>query len=613
MRPVFHKGKPASGNKGVMPPAVVSELVALYTSEQWSQLETTTRNLTKHYPHNPLGWRVRGKALLRMGKTTEALQALSTLTRLAPQEADAFSDLGLAYQSDGQITLAEKAFRKALAVKPDCLEAMGNLGILLAGQGRFEEAVALHRQCVALAPQTALTHNNLGSALRESGHGVEALACFSQALALAPNYVEAWMNLGATLYELQKFDEALHAYRQALVIQPDSDLALTQLGRAMSQLGRDLPEAVALLEKAVNINPANPDAFVALGNVLLVTGPAERSREMFQRAMALRPLISWPAKKKPANFSVLVLDTPGAGSTPIDYLMSGADYDAHFYCVMPGQSHDIALLRSKADLVINIISDADSGAGVLPETQAIIEQLGRPTLNAPSLITQTDRATTATRLSHLPGCRMPATTRISSQDLATAAQQGHLAGFSLPLLVRLAGNHGGDALEKMDNWEAVLAYAQQHVSDSLYVTEYADYRAADGQYRKYRLISIDGQLWPYHLAIHDDWLVHHFRTDMAQQAWKREEELAFLAHPEQVFNATQMATLKAIADSTGLDYCGIDCALDQQGQVLVFEVNATMLVHDEKTETFAYKNPHVTAIKQAFTGMLTRRAKPLQA
>lgn len=74
-----------------------------------------------------------------------------------------------------------------------------------------------------------------------------------------------------------------------------------------------------------------------------------------------------------------------------------------------------------------------------------------------------------------------------------------------------------------------------------------------------------------------------------------------------------MATLKAIADSTGLDYCGIDCALDQQGQVLVFEVNATMLVHDEKTEPFAYKNPYVTAIKQAFTAMLTRRAKPPEA
>lgn len=611
MRPhTTHKGKSSAhkGQAGIMPPAMVNELVALYGSEQWAPLELNTRTLVQRYPHNPLGWRVRGKALLKLGRHADAQQALRMLTKLAPQEAEAFSDLGVAYQFGGQLDLAEKAFRQALGLKADCLEALGNLGILMATLRRFDEALALQRRCVALAPNVAAIHNNLGSALRDAGQPLEAVACFSHALTLAPHYTDAWLNLGTSLFEQQQIDQALQAYRQALVLQPDSEKALTLLGRVLGQLGQDLPQAIALLEKATALNPGNADAWLALGNVLLVTGPAARCHEVFRHALSLRPLISWPARKQPAEFSVLVLDTPGAGSTPVDYLMGGANYDTHFYCVMPGQTHDLDMLRSKADIVLNIISDADSGAGILPLTQALIDQLARPTLNAPAQIGQTDRATTAARLAHLGGCHMPLTRHIDSQALLQAAQPGRLEGFELPLLVRRAGNHGGDAMAKLDNWEAVQAYAQAHAGEPLYVTAFVDYRSSDGLYRKYRLINIDGQLWPYHLAIHDDWLVHHFRTDMAQQAWKRQEELAFLANPQQVFNPEQMSTLQAIAASTGLDYCGIDCALDHQGRVLVFEVNATMLVHDEKGETFAYKNPYVGAIRQAFNTMLAQRA-----
>jgi hypothetical protein len=39
----------------------------------------------------------------------------------------------------------------------------------------------------------------------------------------------------------------------------------------------------------------------------------------------------------------------------------------------------------------------------------------------------------------------------------------------------------------------------------------------------------------------------------------------------------------------------------------VFEANASMLVHDEKTADFAYKNPYIAKIKQAFDAMVSRR------
>jgi tetratricopeptide (TPR) repeat protein len=109
------------------------------------------------------------------------------------------------------------------------------------------------------------------------------------------------------------------------------------------------------------------------------------------------------------------------------------------------------------------------------------------------------------------------------------------------------------------------------------------------------------------LAIADPWKVHHFRTDMAHQEWMRREEKAFLENPDSVFDAGRRTALKTIQDEIGLDCFGIDCALDPGGDLLVFEVNATMLVHGE-SGIFAYKRPYIARIKDAFDAMLAKAA-----
>jgi glutathione synthase/RimK-type ligase-like ATP-grasp enzyme len=87
-----------------------------------------------------------------------------------------------------------------------------------------------------------------------------------------------------------------------------------------------------------------------------------------------------------------------------------------------------------------------------------------------------------------------------------------------------------------------------------------------------------------------------------------QEEESFLKDTHQVFDEPHQAALRAVATATGLDYSGIDCAFNCNGKIVVFETNAAMLVHDEKGEIFAYKNPYITKIKAAFGVKLTRLA-----
>jgi hypothetical protein len=149
----------------------------------------------------------------------------------------------------------------------------------------------------------------------------------------------------------------------------------------------------------------------------------------------------------------------------------------------------------------------------------------------------------------------------------------------------------------------------QHPDASFYLTEYIDYRSADGFFRKYRFIFVADEILPYHLAIDDQWKVHHGTTDMAEHPWMQREEEAFINEPAGVFEPRHFAALHAIRQAIGLDYFGIDCALDAEGNVVVFEVNATMLVHWENG-SFPYKTPAIERIKKAFDAMLRSKALP---
>jgi hypothetical protein len=176
-----------------------------------------------------------------------------------------------------------------------------------------------------------------------------------------------------------------------------------------------------------------------------------------------------------------------------------------------------------------------------------------------------------------------------------------------PILVRPAGTHGGDDFEKIESPAELEAVLAQRPETDRYFIEYLDYRSADGHFRKYRFIFVDGQILPYHLAIADDWKVHHDNTDMASHQWMQQEEQAFLSDPTTVFNSGHYQMLREIRQRIDLEYFGIDCGVDRSGNLVVFEVNASMLVH-EHNEEFPYKDPFVVRIKLAFDEMLRKLA-----
>ena len=549
-----------------------------------------------------------------LGRWDEARQAYMTvagqLQRLAearPADAALARRLAEAYLSADCAEQALDAFDRAAALLPDDAELRFAIGRLEQGRGRPAEAEAAYRAALALRPVHVDSLAQLAVLLLEGERHDEVIAVCTRLLDLAPGHAGALYILGAAQLAVEDLPAATSSFARCLALRPDFAAAHYKLGMAHAAAGKPA-EAVASLTRAAQLKPDEPAYLQDLGNILHAIGWTDEANACFRRALELRPLVTWPAVGGPAEFAVLLLNAPGAGNTPAEYLVGKANYDAHFLALLPGLAPDPEQLRPCGDVVVNLISDVDKSRDLLPAVAELVDRIGRPVVNHPRLILETDRESVAAKLAGIAGARVPRVLRIAGTDLAPPGDVARLAGFAYPFLVRLAGTHGGEDFELVADAAALAAFAGRRPEAEYYVSDYVDYRSPDGYFRKYRMVFVGDEVLPYHLAIADQWKVHHYRTEMESTAWMQHEEEAFLRAPHTVFGTAQWAALRAIRVAMGLEFFGIDCALGPSGEVVVFEVNATMLIHGHN-RALPYKTPYVARIKQAFDAMLAKVAR----
>ena len=153
-------------------------------------------------------------------------------------------------------------------------------------------------------------------------------------------------------------------------------------------------------------------------------------------------------------------------------------------------------------------------------------------------------------------------------------------------------------------------YLAQQPDEDFFVSRFVDYASADGLYRKYRIVIVDGRPFACHMAISDQWNIWYLNAGMAADASKRGEEEAFMRTFDEGFAARHAGALAAIIARIGLDYFTLDCAENKNGGLLLFEADNTAVVHDmDSPEIYPYKPPQMRKIFAAFAAMLHGRAR----
>jgi hypothetical protein len=289
---------------------------------------------------------------------------------------------------------------------------------------------------------------------------------------------------------------------------------------------------------------------------------------------------------------------PWTANTPVELLFDPGAVTIHRWFVDPIRG---VPPFPAFDAVFVAAGESQAAEPALRMLAELLPRQPKPILNDPAHIARLGRIPFAALFAGARSCRVVATTRLTREAYAAH-------GFPTPHIVRPVDSHGGHGLERIDDDAGRAAYLAQIDAPELYLQPFVDYRSADGFYRKYRIIFVDGEPYPFHLAISPRWMVHYYNAAMTEHQWMRDEEHAFLARMEDVFHGPLRDALDEAGRLLALDYVGIDCAIDRDGTLLIFEADNALLVHllDDRA-LFPYKFAYVPRIYAALDAMVRRR------
>lgn len=102
------------------------------------------------------------QALLRQGKTTEALARIEKALAERPKDAQLRFLKGVALTDSGKAADAAQVFTGLTQDFPELPEPYNNLAAILASQGAFDKARVALEMAIRLNPGYAVAHENLG-------------------------------------------------------------------------------------------------------------------------------------------------------------------------------------------------------------------------------------------------------------------------------------------------------------------------------------------------------------------------------------------------------------------------------------------------------------------
>jgi tetratricopeptide (TPR) repeat protein len=263
-----------------------NQVIALYQSGRFAELEQLTSRLLVTEPQSGFLWKAYGVALQMQYK--DATTAFVHACELEPEDMEACANLGNALYDAGHPDEAEVQYQRALTFVPDKPEWLLNLGNAQHALGHDKEASATLLHALAIQPSYAQALYSLGLALSDLGETKAAIQAYRQALDIEPAFAQAQNNLGLLLEASGLVEEAKKNFNAAFTACPDYADAWYNLGRLLAGEG-DSNRAITCYQHAVIALPDHADAWNNLGDDHLNAGRLTEAARAYDIAISIRP------------------------------------------------------------------------------------------------------------------------------------------------------------------------------------------------------------------------------------------------------------------------------------------------------------------------------------
>lgn len=259
-------------------------------------------------------------ALLRQGKTDEAVDLLSEIAELDPDSPVAQMRLGAGLLASGEQAGVEH-IESALRLNPDYQQGEILLVLNYLRQNELEKALQAAEAYRQRQPGIATPYNLLGRVHMTAKRKAEAREAFQRAREVAPGDPFACQSLALFAMQDQQHSVAEGYYQEILAHHKDNLPALLKLAAlkqldgdetamlvylergmeanpsayqprlilARYYLSKDRPEKVAVLLSGLNTGADNPEALYLLGQAQLAEEDFHSAQASFEKLLSLKP------------------------------------------------------------------------------------------------------------------------------------------------------------------------------------------------------------------------------------------------------------------------------------------------------------------------------------
>jgi superkiller protein 3 len=262
------------------------QLGALYIEKRnWTEAQKILRSYTKLRPEDALGWFNLGVAYDYTGTSfNEAVEAYAKAQELDPKNAAIHNNVGRIHFKRGRLDDAISELQQALQLDPQSFDARHNLAIVHAEQARALEADKK-------TPEAKAKYDSADKEWRTLISGVEPLYGKEpdpdRKAALGSLLIGARAGLAEIALTQKQYATAIDEYERLLRIAPDNLTARTNLGLAL-YYKKDYAGAEKVYREIIRQDKTNAAAFNNLGAVLEAQNNKAGALDAYREALRLK-------------------------------------------------------------------------------------------------------------------------------------------------------------------------------------------------------------------------------------------------------------------------------------------------------------------------------------
>ena len=200
----------------------------------------------------------------------------AALPQWIPQPVD------LALVSEPRLLQAAESAQKAVVHAPDEADTWGNLGNVYLVHGWEADAARCYQRAVKIDPAEFRWFYYLGLSTYKTD-AQTAVDAFTKAIALDSDYPAVYVNHAHALRRLGRFEEARQQLANVIELDPENPFAELALGE-LSLASKQFKDAQIHLKRALKLNPAQSEAHAAMAQVALALGDKEAARHHAEAA-----------------------------------------------------------------------------------------------------------------------------------------------------------------------------------------------------------------------------------------------------------------------------------------------------------------------------------------